>query len=100
MVKTAHDRKTGQLCEQVKDTLTGFISGLGDEVLNGLMVLRVEPAPHAGRLRVTVAVGLTADVTDSSIIQLHLSRAAGLIRCEVARAITRRKTPELVFEVL
>ena len=100
MVKIAHDRKTGQLCGQVKDTLIGIVSGLGDEVINGLMVILVEPAPHAGRLRVTVAVDPTADVTDHTIIREHLGRAAGLIRCEVARAITRRKVPELVFEVV
>ena len=100
MQKTIHDRKTNQLCGQVKDALFGIVSGLGDDVLNGLMVVTVEPAPHAGRLRVTVAVDSTTDVADRTAIREHLGRASGLIRSEVARSVTRRKAPELVFEIV
>ncbi|MFO0935401.1 MAG: hypothetical protein U0798_02665 [Gemmataceae bacterium] len=100
MKKIVTDRKTSQLCGQVKDALIGIVSGLGDEWLNGLTVLMVEPAPHAGRLRVTVAADSPADVTDRTAILDHLRRASGLIRSEVARSITRRKMPELVYEVV
>ena len=100
MQKTVPDRKTSQLCGQVKDALIGILSGLGDDWLIGLTVLMVEPCPHAGRLRVTVAADSTADVTDRTTIRDHLSRASGLIRSEVARSITRRKAPELVYEIV
>lgn len=100
MVKTVHDRKTNQLCGQVKDCLIGVMSGLGDSLLNGLTVVQVEPAPHAGRLKVTVAADSPADVCDLTAIREHLSRATGMIRCEVARCVTRRKVPELVFEIV
>ncbi len=67
-------------------------------MLNGLTVVSVEPAPHGGRLRVTVAAD-AADVIDRATVGRHLARATGAIREEVASAITRRKVPELVFTV-
>jgi ribosome-binding factor A len=94
--QTTVDRKTSQLCGQVRDALSMIVPGLGDGVLNGLTVVSVEPAPHAGRLRVTVATDV-ADVTDRTTVGRHLARATGAIREEVANAITRRKVPELVF---
>ena len=98
-MKAVSDRKTVQLCGQVKDALCQIVSGLGDDALNGLTVVSVEPAPHAGRLRVTVAAESPADVADLTVIRQHLTRATGLIRSEVARSITRRKAPELTFDV-
>ena len=98
-MKAVSDRKTVQLCGQVKDALSQIVSGLGDDALNGLMVVSVEPAPHAGRLRVTVAAESPADVADLTLIRRQLSKASGLIRSEVARSITRRKAPELTFDV-
>lgn len=88
-------RKGLQLCCQVKDALTVALAGCADEVLRDLTVVRVEPAPHTGRLMVTVAGPAPGDVTDR-----HLMIAANLLRREVARAIHRRKTPELVFQVV
>ncbi len=88
-------RKGLQLCGQVKDALTVALAGCADDVLRDLTVVLVEPAPHTGRLMVTVAGPTPADVTDR-----HLTTAAVLLRREVARAIHRRKTPELVFQVV
>jgi ribosome-binding factor A len=85
-------RKGWQLCGQVKDALHLALGGSADEVLRGLEVVSVDPAPHAGRLRVVVAGG--RDAADA------LRRAAGYLRAEVARAVTRRRAPELVFEVV
>jgi ribosome-binding factor A len=48
---------------------------------------------------VTVAAD-AADVADRTTVGRHLARATGAIREEVAHAITRRKVPELVFEVV
>jgi len=98
------DRQTGrkayQLCGQVRDALGGIFPGLADEVLQNLTVVSVEPAPHTGRLRVTVAVPSPADATDRTAAAEHLDRAAGLIRREVAATVHRRKAPELTFEVV
>ena len=88
-------RKAHQLCGQVHQALLVTLPGLADEVLRDLTVVSVEPAPHSGRLLVTVAGPAPADATDR-----HLRLAAGLLRSEVARSVNRRKVPELVFAVM
>jgi ribosome-binding factor A len=90
-------RKALQLCRQVAEALQVALGDCRDEVLSGLIVTAVTPAPHAGRLRISVAAAPSAGVRDAAIVQEHLSRAAGLLRAEVAGAIHRRKTPELFF---
>src|SRR5262245_20377833 len=92
-------RKALQLCRQVAEALQAALLECRDEVLSGLVVTAVTPAPHAGRLRVSVAAAPSAAVRDAVIVQQHLSRAAGLLRAEVAAAIHRRKTPELIFAI-
>jgi ribosome-binding factor A len=90
-------RKGQQLCGQVKDALNIALPACADTVLQGLAVMRVLPAPHTGRL--LVLVGLPTDVERTAAIQT-LARAMGFLRAEVAAAISRRHTPELVFEVI
>jgi ribosome-binding factor A len=92
-------RKALQLCRQVAQALQAALGDCRDEVLCGLVVTAVTPAPHAGRLRVSVAATPSAAVREAAVVQEHLVRAAGLLRAEVAAAIHRRKTPELVFAV-
>lgn len=86
-----------QLCRQVAEALQTALGDCRDEVLSGLVVTAVTPAPHAGRLQVLVAAAPSAAERDAAIVQQHFHRAAGLLRAEVAAAIHRRKTPELVF---
>ena len=87
-------RKGRQLCAQVKDALHVALAACADEALQALDVVSVEPAPHTGRLRVLVAAG------DRPAAQAALRRAGGRLRAEVAAAVSRRYTPELVFEVV
>ena len=99
---SASGRKAKQLCEQVERALQVVFPGLADEVLRGLVVVRVEPAPHSGRLLVTVAGPAPADATDplaALTVAEHLARASGHLRTEVAAAVNRRRAPELVFRV-
>lgn len=93
-------RKALQLCGQVKDALLGILSRSADPAVRDVTVVSVEPAPHAGRLMVTVAVPVPADATDRAAAADGLARAAGWVRREVALTITRRKVPELVFRVV
>ena len=96
-------RKAKQLCEQVADALRSILAGLADEVLQNLTVLTVAPAPNTGRLLVTVAGPAPADATDRPAVRdvlTTLSKAAGLIRSEVAANIHRRYAPELTFAVV
>ena len=88
-------RKVRQLCGRAADVLRSVLAGCADDVLRELTVVSVEPAPHAGRLMVTVAA--PADVTDRAAVAAHLGRAGGLLRGEIAAAVSRRYAPELAF---
>ena len=91
-------RKARQLCEQVKDALQSTFPACADPVLQALLVVGVEPAPNTGRLRVRV----TSDWDDLNphLVHSRLYFAYAMLRCEVARAINRRRAPELTFEVV
>lgn len=93
-------RKDWQVCRQVFETLNYVLSGDSrDDVLRGLLVSEVSPAPDATRLLVTVQpLDLTDGVEPITILQ-HLHEATGRLRAEVARSISRRKVPELIFQL-
>ncbi len=94
------DRKALQLCHQVAETLEEVLAECADSVLQELRVLDVEPAPDASRLLVTLAVeGWQDQPVDPARIHEHLARAAGHLRSEVAAAITRKRTPVLVYRL-
>lgn len=92
------DRKTLQLCEQVRHALEYALSGeSNDDVLRMLYVAVVEPAPDADRLMVTV-VPLTSDEhPDPAVVVTKLHAHAGALRTAVASAISRRKVPDLLY---
>jgi len=95
------DRKAVQLCHQVAETLEEVLADCGDTVLQALRVLDVEPAPDATRLLVTVGVEeLSKEKVDPDRVHDHLSRASGHLRSEVASAITRKRTPVLVYRLV
>src|SRR5262245_47199045 len=48
------DRKERQLCRQVQEAIGEALSALDDEVLSGVWICAVEPAPDASRLAVLV----------------------------------------------
>lgn len=89
-------RKVRQLCRQVWEAIE--LSPGGDEVLSGLTVVSVEPAPDASRLMVTVAPR-PGEPFDPDAMVKALERAAPRLRSEVAAAITRRRAPSLAFRV-
>jgi ribosome-binding factor A len=96
--RPVHNRKALQLCSQVAETLHGVLQGeCDDEVLRDLLVLSVEPAPDSTRLLVTVSSSPAAPKRTTVEVLDHLHRAYSVLRGEVARAIHRRKTPELIF---
>lgn len=92
------DHKTLRLCDQVSKALALALAGeCGDPILQSLNVESVAPAPDASRLLVTV--GLTDPTAGLADILDRLERAKGLLRSEVARAITRKKAPDLAFRI-
>ena len=95
------DRKVRQLCSQVADTLNQVLSGeCGDELLRGLQIVAVDPAPDATQLVVTVRAGLPGEVLDPGEVSTRLVNKMGKLRYEVAAAITRKRAPKLLFRVL
>ena len=94
------NRKALQLCRQVSDTLNSVLSGeSGDDLLQSLYVESVTPAPDATQVLVTVQVTDAELVIPESEILGRLRLASGWLRSEVAAAITRRHTPNLVFQL-
>ncbi|QDS99215.1 ribosome-binding factor A [Adhaeretor mobilis] len=95
------DRKTKQLCRQVAETLDQVLSGeISDDVLRGLRVSGVVPAPDASRLLVTLYADCDPEGFDRDTIEQQLAVRHGQLRYEIAASITRKKTPTLVFNVI
>jgi len=93
-------RKVWQLCHQVGETVGQILAGeCGDDLLRDLYVVSVEPAPDATRLLVTVRIDRPIESVDPNLIMARLEGASGLIRDEVASAITRKRTPKLTFRL-
>lgn len=94
-------RKTYQLCKQVDEVLGYVLSGeCDDDVLRDFYVSSVVPAPDASRLLVTLCPYFTDTVFQPVQVLERLGHVAGKLRSEVAAAINRRRTPELMFQVL
>ena len=85
----AADRKLKQLCREVYRVLT-------QAVLDSASIVDVRPAPDASRLAVQVHVEEGADPEE---VLERLQKLKGYLRSELAAAIQRKRTPELVFEV-
>jgi ribosome-binding factor A len=92
-------RKARQLGRQVAETLDVVLAAQGDDLLRGLRVVSVVPAPDSTRLLVTVTPLPSAEPLDPARILLQLERASGQLRCEVAAAITRRRAPTLTYRL-
>ena len=95
-----NSRKDWQVCRQVFETLNYVLSGdARDNLLRGLLVSEVAPAPDATRLLVTVQSLDPSESIDPAAVLQHLRDATGRLRAEVARSISRRKVPELIFQL-
>jgi ribosome-binding factor A len=92
-------RKAQQLCAQVAETLQQVFGESGDAVIQSLQVASVAPAPDASQLLVVIAPAVGAQFGAGEAEQA-LARASGWLRSEVARAISRKRAPQLVFRVL
>jgi len=94
-------RKSKQLYRQVQRTLDLIFSGeTRDELLAALRVVSVASGAGASALLITVVADLAPDHFDRPAIEAQLAQMSGRLRSEVAAAITRKRTPLLVFRVL
>jgi len=99
------DYHTAALCKQVRRAVAMTLAGeCSDEVLQSLVVDEVLPAPNAGRLLVRVLLRQPTDTTapKASVIDVleRLARVHGLLRMSVGESIVRKRTPELIFDVI
>lgn len=93
--------KVEQLCRQAAETLSQVLAGeFEDQLLHGLLVTSVRPAPDASRLLVTLVADCEPRDFDRAEIERRLAVATGRLRTAVAGAVTRRKAPALAFVVL
>ncbi len=84
-------RKDAQFCSQVREAIAFALSLSHQSLLRDAEVESVIPAPHLGRLEVTLR--------GSPELSEGLDRARGFIRGVVADDITRKRVPTLVFMV-
>ena len=96
------DRKAWQLCRQVAVTLDEVLAECGDGVLRGLRVVSVAPFPDASRLLVTVTSidDRPGGMVEAGRVLEHIERAAGHLRSEIAAAVTRKRAPVLVYQLV
>jgi ribosome-binding factor A len=93
------DRHTLQLCSQVAETLHLILLDSEDDDLRDLMLLEVLPLAGAGTLLVRVSYPVRKP-DDLARVQHKLADAGKALRAEVAAAITRRRAPDLAFQVI
>jgi ribosome-binding factor A len=95
------NRKALQLCGEVARTLNLIFAGeCGDDVLRGLAVESVVPAPNSSRLLVRVYRTTSSAERSAEEVLRHLQRAHGMLRSQVAGAVNRRRAPDLTFQVV
>ena len=95
------NHKVRQLCNQVAETLGLVLTGeFGDERLQSLRVVSVDPAPDASQLLVTLRTDDPCDGSETQEILNRLAAVRGRLRCAVAAAISRKRTPKMLFRVI
>jgi ribosome-binding factor A len=94
-------RKVMQLCRQVEERLGLVLAGeVEDPTLQDLYVVDVTPEPGGGRLVVRFARAPGTAETPLAVILPRLEALRPFLRGEIAAAIHRKRTPDLVFQVL
>lgn len=89
------ERKTQQFCRQVQRALNfALAEGSVGEGIESLFAEEVSPAPDCGCLLIHVVIPLRLSVAE---VMAALRRETPRLRSEVARAITRKRAPELCF---
>ena len=91
---TQSGRRDAMLCARVAETIEQFlVHASEDPVLEHLRLTRVEPAPDASRLRVVL---WAPSAFPRDVLQQAWTRVRPLFRREIAHAVNRKRTPDLV----
>lgn len=95
------NRKDLQLCSQALRALNlAFAAEVHDPLLRDIMIESAHPAPDASRLAIIVRVPANTEPARLAAIEASLQRRRGFLRSEVAAAISRKRAPELTFQVI
>jgi ribosome-binding factor A len=93
--------KAKRLSRQAAEALDLMLAGeSGDDLLADLRVVSVVPAPDSSRLLVKVYADVPPPEFDAAQIEARLTACKGRLRAVVAAAITRRRAPDLAFNVI
>lgn len=92
------DRHTLQLCSQIAESLHLIFLDQNDDDLRDLTVVEVLPLAGASTLLVRVQYPVTKP-GDLARVQEKITSHLKMLRAEVASCITRRRVPELFFQV-
>jgi ribosome-binding factor A len=101
-LECAHpDHRAGSLCRQAQEAVTLALGDAApDSRLDGAWVVSVDPAPGPDRLLVSVALAGRAGENDLEAALAALVEMKPWLRSEVARAIHRKRVPDLAFRVM
>ena len=89
--------KLPQLCRQVERAAALALAEVDAPV--GAAVAEVVPAPDVSRLRVVVVLPAGSGVQQVEDTRAALASGAAAFRAEIARAIHRKRVPEVAFDV-
>lgn len=95
-------RKTEQLCRQVERRLSLVFAGeLEDPILVGLVICSVTAIAGPSLLKVEVQLPSESDGVhrDAAIVLKKLAAATQWLRSEIAGAISRKRTPQIIFSL-
>lgn len=93
--------KALQLCKQVRRSLELSLMGeFSDEVLQGMSVESVEPNPDDKHLCAVFSLNDPDSELSRVAVLARLEAARPLLLDGLAQAISRRKLPEIHFEVI
>ena len=91
------DRKSKQVGREVHRVLSQALADLADPRLASAFLIEVRPAPDASRFAALVSAGSGATVSE---VMAGLQAARGHLRGELAASLTRKRIPDLAFEVV
>ena len=98
--RSRFDRKSAQLCAQIRRALQFIVPDVLQQASLDATVVDVHAAPNTSHLLVILQPIKALDESGCRQLELAVVQRAGLIRTEVAQAINRRKTPSFSFRVI
>lgn len=94
-----NDKRVRQLCRQAFEALSLSLPEQ-DRSLAGVRLVAVRPGRDGSQLVATFGVNRALRESERRALECALARHRGRLRAEIARAVTRRHAPDLMFEIV